>query len=105
MIRIFDSGLQEKNQIDVPSWGSEAVTDRAYLALLPDGRLLATDPANGKVLAFAADGTQIATYDPPKEGTSPTVRPVGIETDGTSVWIVDAAGGVVRKIPVTEVIP
>jgi len=36
---------------------------------------------------------------------SPTVRPVGIATDGTSVWIVDAASGVVRKIPVGEVIP
>lgn len=105
MIRVFDAQLQQKSQIDVPSWGSEAVTDRPYLALLADGRLLATDPANGKVLAFGADGAQLASYDPPKEGASPTVRPVGIATDGTSVWIADAAGGVVRKVSVAEVVP
>ncbi|MEX0749608.1 MAG: hypothetical protein WD359_02275, partial [Dehalococcoidia bacterium] len=105
IVRVFDGELQQKSEIAVPSWGSEAVTDRAYLALLPDGRLLATDPASGKVLAFGTDGTQIAAYDPPKEGASPTVRPVGIATDGTSVWVADAAGGVVRKIPLAEVIP
>jgi streptogramin lyase len=105
VIRIFDGQFQQKAQIDVPTWGSEAVTDRPYLALLPDGRLLATDPANGKVLSFGADGQPIAAYDLPKEGDNPTARPVGIAADSTSVYIVDGAGGVVRKVPLAEVIP
>jgi hypothetical protein len=101
---VFDSGFTPKSEISVPSWGSEAVTDRAYLALLPDGRLLATDPANGKILAFAADGAPIGSYDLPKEGATATARPLGIASVGSRVWVSDAEGGVVRKIPLGEVV-
>jgi predicted membrane-bound mannosyltransferase/sugar lactone lactonase YvrE len=88
--------------ISVPSWGSNAVTDRPYLALLLDGRLLTTDPQNGKVLIFKADGTPAGEYKVPGEaGGSP--KPVGITSDGTSVFVSDAAGNVVRKIPLAEV--
>ncbi|MBF6599474.1 MAG: TIGR03663 family protein [Dehalococcoidia bacterium] len=89
--------------IPVPSWGSNAVTNRPYLALLPDGRLLATDPANGKVLVFAANGNPAGTYALPAEGNT-TPRPVGITTDATSVYVSDGAGSVVRKIPLAEVV-
>ncbi len=40
----LDKDLQPKGEIQVPTWGSNQVTDRAYMALLPDGRLLVTDP-------------------------------------------------------------
>jgi streptogramin lyase len=105
VIRVFSSDFEQKSEISVPSWGSEAVTDRGYLALLPDGRLLATDPANGRILAFGPDGAEIGPYEMPKEGSNPTARPVGITTDGTSVWVAEAAGGVVRKIPLAEILP
>jgi len=105
LIRIFDSGLNQKSQIEVPGWGSQAVTDRPYLALLPDGRLLATDPTSGKILAFGTDGSSIGAYDVPREGDTPSARPIGIATDGSSVWVADGAGDVVRKIPLSDVLP
>jgi hypothetical protein len=89
--------------ISVPSWGSNAVTNRAYIALLPDGRLLATDPEHGKILVFAADGTAAGSYALPATANT-TARPVGITTDGTNVYVSDGAGSVVRKIPLTDIV-
>lgn len=100
----FDKDLQSKGIIPVGSWGSTAVTDRPYLAILADGRVLATDPTNGKILVFGTDGAALGTYDLPKEGAQASARPIGIATDGTSVLVSDSAGSVVRKIPLSEII-
>jgi streptogramin lyase len=100
----LDKDLKSKGEIKVDAWGSQTVTDRGYLALLPDGRLLATDPTRGKVLAFAVDGTPIGEYDMPKEGAQTQARPIGIATDGTSVIVTDSIGNVARKIPLSEII-
>jgi DNA-binding beta-propeller fold protein YncE len=99
----FDKDLQSKGTIAVDSWGSTAVTDRPYLAVLSDGRVLATDPTNGKVLVFGADGKPLAPYDLPKETGQASSRPIGIATDGTSVLVADSLGSVVRKIPLSEI--
>jgi sugar lactone lactonase YvrE len=88
--------------IPVPSWGSNAVTDRPYLALLLNGRLLATDPANGKVLIFKPDGTPAGEYAVPGENNG-SPKPVGVTSDNVSVFVADASAGVVRKIPLAEV--
>ncbi len=100
----LDKDLKSKGIINVDAWGSQAVTERAYLALLSDGRLLATDPTHGKVLAFGADGSPLASYDVPKEGAQGQARPVGIATDGTNVVVTDSIGNVARKIPLSEII-
>jgi len=112
----LDKDLKLKGQISIPTWGSTAVTDRPYLALLPDGRLLATDPdpcttaptcptpQDGKILVFNADGSAAGSYAVPKEGGSALVRPTGLATDGTSVLVSDAAAAVVRKIALSEIV-
>ena len=102
-IVVFDKDLNFKTEIGVEEWGSQQVTDRAYMALLADGRLLVTDPSNGKIITFGADGGRLGAYDVPKNGTSPAVRPIGVATDGTSVLVADSIGNVVRKIPLAEV--
>lgn len=101
----LDKDLKSKGEIKVDGWGSQAVTDRGYITTLPNGRLLATDPTHGKILAFAADGTSIAEYVVPKEGSHPQARPIGIATDGTSVLVTDSIGNVARKIPLSEILP
>ena len=112
----LDKDLKTLGEIKIDTWGSNGVTDRPYLALLPDGRLLASDPnpcstapdcptpANGKILVFDAAGKLLTAYEPPKEGKNVIERPIGIATDGTSVLVVDAAGSVVRKIPLGEIV-
>ena len=100
----FDKDLKSLGVIPVDAWGSQAVTDRGYLALLPDGKILATDPTHGKVLVFGADGTALPSFDMPKETGQTASRPVGIATDGTSVVVTDSIGNVARKIPLSEIV-
>lgn len=102
-IVVLDKDLGAKRTIDVPSWGSQATSDRAYLALLDDGRLLATDPASGQIITFGADGARLGAYDVPKEGRITFARPIGIATDGISVVVAESGGSVVRKMPLAEV--
>ncbi|TAK71498.1 MAG: TIGR03663 family protein [Dehalococcoidia bacterium] len=111
----LDKDWKVVSEIKVPTWGSNGVTDRPYLALLPDGRLLATDPnpcatapdcpspQSGKILVFDAAGNLLTSYEPAKEGKNVIERPIGIASDGTSVLVADSAGSVVRKIPLTEI--
>ncbi|HYM14994.1 MAG TPA: hypothetical protein VEZ14_05505, partial [Dehalococcoidia bacterium] len=115
-ILVLDKDFKQKSEINIPTWGSTNVTDRPYLALLPDGRVLATDPNpcaappnctapnDGKVLVFDQSGKQVASYTVPREPGAQLERPIGIATDGTSVLVADSAGNVVRKIPLTEII-
>ena len=122
---VLSSALEPKTTLPVPDWGSRGVNDRAYLAVLPDGRVLVTVPSpcpdapvappegtevtcpgvTGTVLVLAEDGTQAAAYELPKEGAESVARPLGIATDGESVLVSDATGSVVRKIPLTEIAP
>ncbi len=104
-IVVLDKDLVLKRSITVDAWGSQATSDRPYMALLPDGRILATDPEHAKILVFAADGTQTSAYDVPKNASAPFSRPVGLASDGTSVFVSDSGGNVVRKIPLAEVAP
>ncbi len=111
----LDKDLRSKGEIKIPTWGSTSVTDRPYMALLIDGRLLVTDPnpctsaptcptaQDGKVLVFDAAGSPAGSFDLPKEPGSAVVRPVGIASDGTSVLVADSSGQVVRKIPLSEI--
>jgi uncharacterized protein (TIGR03663 family) len=90
--------------IEVPTWGSQAVTDRPYLAVLEDGRLLATDPEHGTIVVFDEDGNELASYEVPAIEGQAQARPVGIAAFGGDVLVVDAAGSVVRKIPLTDIV-
>ena len=100
---ILDSNLNLKDTIGIDSWGSTAVNERGYVWVLADGRILASDPATGRVLAFTADGSPAGTYELPKEGNEPVARPIGVTSDGTNLIVVDSAGSVVRKLPLTEI--
>ncbi|MDP9235998.1 MAG: TIGR03663 family protein [Chloroflexota bacterium] len=112
----LDKDLKSKGEIKIPTWGSNSVADRAYMALLPDGRLLVTDPnpcstapscpspESGKVLVFDASGNAAGSYDLPKEPDNAFARPIGIASDGTSVLVADSSANVVRKIPLSEIV-
>lgn len=100
----LDKDLKPLGEIKIDAWGSQAVTERGYIALLAGGRILATDPTHGKVLAFGPDGAPIADYDMAKEGAQTAARPIGIATDGTSVVVSDSIGNIARKIPLSEII-
>lgn len=45
-------------------WTSRQAMDKPYLTVLADGRILASDPANGLLVLFAADGTALGSWEP-----------------------------------------
>ena len=99
-----------------PTWGSNQVTDRAYLALLPDGRLLVTDPnpcsrrRTARTRKAARSACSTPTGSPPASTTCPSrpeparrrpdrhrygrQRRAGVRLDGRCV----------RKIPLAEIV-
>jgi predicted membrane-bound mannosyltransferase/DNA-binding beta-propeller fold protein YncE len=104
-IVVLNNDLSLKLTIAVAEWDSQGTSDKAYITVLPDGRVLATDPADDVVIVFGADGAKISEFEMPNEGTKSFARPVGVATDGTSVWVSDSEGHVVRKMPLSEVAP
>jgi predicted membrane-bound mannosyltransferase/sugar lactone lactonase YvrE len=100
-IQIFDASFRYRTEIKVKSWGSPGITDRAYIVALSDGHVLATDPANGRILVFDPTGNQQAAWRLPSAvGSS---RPVGIAVDAQAqnVYISDSIVNHIAKVPLT----
>jgi uncharacterized protein (TIGR03663 family) len=98
-IQIFDPSFKYRTEIKVKSWGSNGITDRAYIVALKDGHVLATDPANSRILVFDATGNEQAAWRLPSAvGSS---RPVGIAVDAQeqNVYISDSIVNHIAKVP------
>ncbi len=101
-IQHFDSQFQYIDEIEVESWGSKGVTDRAYVVALDDGTVLATDPANQRIIVFDPSGEEAAAWRLPSD--TGFTRPIGIAVDAEDqVYITDnisdVAGGRVVRVP------
>jgi predicted membrane-bound mannosyltransferase len=73
-VQHFDSNFAFVDSITIDSWGSQGITDRAYLVALENGRVLVTDPANGRVAVFGPDGAELSSW----RLTVGATRPVGV---------------------------
>jgi sugar lactone lactonase YvrE len=104
-IQVFDPQMQYRTEISVESWpkqNSTAITDRAYLTVLDDGRVLATDPSNGRIVAFDNTGTQISAWKLPSD--TGVTRPVGIALAGDQAYISDGFANRVVRVPVSALL-
>jgi sugar lactone lactonase YvrE len=115
-IQHFDSDFEYIDEIEIPSWGSHGITDRAYIVAIDEGRLLATDPANGRIAVFDAEGVGVASWRI-AEVEIPS-RPIGIAWDGDGdVYISDAlisddqpveagdVSGALVRVPLSALLP
>ncbi|MEX1255544.1 MAG: flippase activity-associated protein Agl23 [Dehalococcoidia bacterium] len=99
-IQHFDSQFVFLDEIEVSAWGSQGITDRAYIAVLGDGKILATDPAHAHVIVIDPAGT-------PKswrliEGAS---RPIGIAVDADGqVYISDSLNSTISRVPLAALL-
>jgi len=101
-IQRFDSQFQFSAEYEVDSWGSQGITDRAYVAALDDGTVLATDPANGAIVIFNPAGEEIAAWSLPNVQS----RPVGIAVDAAeeNVYITDGLASQVVRVPLAALL-
>ncbi len=83
-------------QISIPNgWQSQSVTNKPYLAVDAQGRVIASFPDQGRLVLFAADGQQIKEIP-----TQDNAAPVGVALapDGR-ILVAEARGNVVESLP------
>jgi streptogramin lyase len=103
-IQHFDRDFNYIDELKVSGWGSHGITDKAYILALPDGHILATDPANGHILVYTPGQQQPKAWRlPPEAGAS---RPTGLAIDRQGrVYFSDGAASVIRRFPLTALVP
>jgi DNA-binding beta-propeller fold protein YncE len=81
-------------------WSSQGINDKPYLAVLADGRIVATDPAKSLLTLYQPDGAVVGTWQLP-----PGSLPVGLAAlpDGGFI-VTDGARNEVQIVP-AAVIP
>jgi predicted membrane-bound mannosyltransferase/DNA-binding beta-propeller fold protein YncE len=81
-------------------WTSQDAIAKPYLAVLADGRIVASEPAKGYLMLFDRGGAQIGTWKP-AEGS----RPIGVAAlpDGGFVFT-DAARNEAQIVPADNIV-
>ncbi len=101
-IQRFDAGLKFVAAFAIENWDDRQPTNKPYLEVLKDGRLLATDAPHGRVLLVNADG-KVASHLS-RVAEVPLFYPGGIALSGKGnfVYLTDGAAGHVRRFPLTD---
>jgi len=101
-IQKFDAGFRFVAAWAVEDWADRHPRNKPLLEALPDGRLIATDPAHGRLLLFSNAGTVTARLDSVLD--VPLFSPGGVAFDaaGGYVYVTDGLAGHVRRFPFTD---
>ncbi len=102
-IEVFDSAMHYQRSLPVPGWESHDVQNKPYLAILPNGDLLLTQPANARVVELRPDGGAVRTAS--TLGPSLTLaRPIGVAADASGrIYVSDGINGQVTGLPASAV--
>jgi len=99
-VQRFNAGFDFVAEYDVPGWLYIDSVAKPYLALLPDGGLVASDPTQNKLFHFDATGTPVATFD--AEG-SPLVAPRGVAFDNRGyLYVAENEPDQVRRLVASQ---
>jgi outer membrane protein assembly factor BamB len=86
------------NTFAVSGWGGQDVSDKPYITVLTDGRVVASVPSLGVVRVFSADGDELVTIEDPGD---PISRPYGlVEAGDNKLWIVEGGNARVRQFEI-----
>ena len=101
-IQKFDAGFRFVAAWAVEDWADRHPRNKPQLEVLPDGRLIATDPAHGRLLLFSNAGTVTARIDTVLD--VPLFSPGGVTFDAARgyVYVTDGLAGHVRRFPFTD---
>jgi sugar lactone lactonase YvrE len=84
-------------QSAVAGWESQAVTNKPYLDVMPNGSVVATAPVAGQILVISPNG-QVRTFGL-EPGPNGAAQPTGIAVAPTGeVYVSDTRNGVVLRL-------
>jgi uncharacterized protein (TIGR03663 family) len=101
-IQKFDAGFGFVQEWAVEDWADRQPRNKPQLEALPDGRVIATDPAHGRLLLFSNAGTVTARLDTVLD--VPLFSPSGVVFDAARgyVYVTDGFAGHIRRFPFTD---
>ena len=95
-VQRFDAGFNFLAEYAVPGWLYVDSVAKPYIALLPDGGLIVSDPTQNKLFRLDEGGTAVATFD--AEG-APLALPRGVAFDNRGyVWVAETGPDQVRRL-------
>jgi sugar lactone lactonase YvrE len=100
-IQRFDSQFNPVAQFPMPGWVPDDPSTKPYLALAPDGSIIASETARDRVLRIGADGRILSSL----EGTGETalVSPTGLALDNRGFLYISSSGASqIRRVPLTD---
>lgn len=95
-VQRFEPGFVAPTSFET-GWAGQDVLAKPYIAVLNDGRIVASDPAKGELLLFSAGGLRLGAWQP-----EPDSMPIGVAAmhDGGFVFS-DAGRDQVQIVPAT----
>ncbi len=102
-VQRFDAGFNFLAEYAVPGWLYVDSVAKPYIALLPDGGLIISDPTQNKLFRLDEGGTAVATFD--AEGAL-LALPRGIAFDSRGyVWVAEVEPDQVRRLLLNDPAP
>lgn len=102
-VQRFDAAFHFLAEYAIPGWLYVDAIVKPYIALLPDGGLIVSDPTQNVLFRLDADGVPVATLD---AEDAPLVIPRGVAFDSRGyVYVAEAGLHQVRQLLVTDLAP
>jgi DNA-binding beta-propeller fold protein YncE len=101
-IQKFDAEYTFVAEFPIEEWADRDPRNKPHLEAMPDGRLLATDGPNGRLLVIDENGTVQARLDAVAE--VPLFFPAGVAFDAERgfVWVTDSAASHMWRFPLSD---
>ncbi|KPK21634.1 MAG: hypothetical protein AMJ76_02170, partial [Dehalococcoidia bacterium SM23_28_1] len=100
-IQQFDSQLNPVAQFPMPGWVPDDPSTKPYLALAPDGSIIASETARHRVLRVGADGSILYILE--GLGETALVNPTGLALDDRGfLYISNSGASQIRRVPLTD---
>ena len=100
-IQHFTSQFNPAAQFPMPGWLPDDPSTKPYLALAPDGSIIASETARHRVLRIGADGRILSILE--GIGETALVSPTGLALDSRGFLYISSSGAnQIRRIPLTD---
>ena len=96
-IQHFDSQFNPVTQFPMPGWVPDDPSTKPYLALAPDGSIIASETARHRLLRIGADGTILSIFE--GLGETALVNPTGLALDDRGfLYISNSGASQIRRV-------